>query len=170
MGMAAPTMLQHLQALERKGCIAREPGRSRSIRLLQSTQGDGAVRDVPVLGRVAAGVPLYAEQNHLGVVRVDATRFRGERLFALRVRGQSMAGAGILPGDLLIVREQSSAESGDIVVAFVDDEATVKRFRRRGRTVRLEPENPDFDVLETTADAVRIAGKVVGLQRTFEPG
>ncbi|MDP3277751.1 MAG: transcriptional repressor LexA [Deltaproteobacteria bacterium] len=168
--MSSPSMLQHLQALERKGVISREPGRSRSIRLLQSTQGDGAVRDVPIVGKVAAGLPVYAEEHHQGTVRVDAARFRGERLFGLRVKGRSMINAGIFPKDLLIVRQGPEAASGDIVVAMVGDEATVKRLRRRGREVTLMPENDDYEPIMVTPETLVIVGRVVGVLRFYEEG
>ena len=96
------------------------------------------------------------------------SRHAPDKLFALRVRGKSMIGAGILPGDLVVVRRQQTADSGDLVVALVEDEATVKRLRRRGRRVELHPENPDFDVIVPDPEELKILGVVIEVRRHLD--
>lgn len=170
LGIRGPTAQQHLKALERKGFIALLPGRARGIRLLREVDQDGAARtrEVPVLGRVAAGEPLFAAENIESTVHVDAAQYPVGQLFALRVHGDSMTGAGIFDGDLVIVRPQPVAEPGDIVVALVaGEDATVKRFRPHGDEVRLEPENPAYGPIVRHARDVAVRGKVVGVQRVM---
>lgn len=170
LGIRGPTAQQHLKALERKGFIALLPGRARGIRLLREVGEDGATRtrEVPVLGRVAAGEPLLAAENIESTVHVDAAQYPSGQLFALRVRGDSMTGAGIFDGDLVIVRPQPVAEPGDIVVALVaGEDATVKRFRPHGDEVRLEAENPAYEPIVRHAREIAIRGKVVGVQRVM---
>lgn len=163
----------HLAALERKGVLARRAGvgrRSRSLVPTARSTRDRA-RLVPILGRVAAGRPLFAEENQEGTLPIasDALPGRGEDLFALRVRGDSMIGAHIVDGDLVLVRRQDSARSGDIVVALLDGEATVKRFVPDSARIALKPENPAMAPIVVSAGAgeFRILGKVVGLLRGF---
>lgn len=126
---------------------------------------------VPILGRIAAGHPLLAAENREGTLPIAAAALpgRGEDVFALRVRGESMIGAHIVEGDLVLVRRQDSAQVGDIVVALVGDEATVKRFGRDGERVVLRPEHPTMAplVVDPRTQSVRILGKVVGLVRGF---
>ena len=158
---------QHLKALERKGYLLLLPGRARGIRLLQRDREHAAAcREIPVLGRIAAGVPLLAVENAAGTIHIDAARFPPGQLFALTVHGDSMIGAGILNGDLVIVRPQSIAEPGEIVVALIrGEEATVKRFRPHGKEVQLESENEQYDPIVCHAHDVDIRGKVVGVHR-----
>ncbi len=163
----------HLAALERKGMLERRSGvgrRSRSLVPTARTTQDRA-RLVPILGRVAAGRPLFAEENQDGMLPIaaDALPGRGEDLFALRVRGDSMIDAHIVDGDLVLVRRQDSARSGDIVVALLDGEATVKRFVPEGARIALKPQNPAMApiVVSPGASEFRILGKVVGLLRGF---
>lgn len=130
---------QHLSALERKGFI-RLKGYSRGIGLL-------APAGLPVLGRVAAGTPILAEENIEYYLALDAGLFHPKADFLLRVQGMSMRDAGILEGDLLAVHKTPLAENNQIVVARLDDEVTVKRFRRRQNMITLFPENPDFEPL-----------------------
>ena len=167
----------HLRALERKGMLQRRAGPGRTARGLTLTEaaggraGGGAT--VPILGRIAAGQPLLAEENREGDLPIAAGALpgRGEDLFALRVRGESMIGAHICDGDLVLVRRQDSAQLNDIVVALVEsdagDEATVKRFQRDGERVVLKPEHPTMAPIVVDPRAVRILGKVVGLLRGF---
>ena len=165
LGVSRPTAHGHVRALQRKGYIDAQDGVPRSW---QSTRS-GTLR-IPVLGRIAAGTPLLAEENTEGWVTLDAPR-SAEGLFALRVQGHSMKGGGILDGDLVIVRQQATGDEGDIVVALVDgEEATVKKLRREGDCVRLEPMNPDFEPLVLDGDRVSIQGKVVGLRRDLNDG
>jgi repressor LexA len=128
-------------------------------------------REVPILGRIAAGAPLLSEENREGALPLDPgwVGGRGEDVFGLRVRGESMINAHIVEGDVVLVRRQDHAQSGDIVVALVDGEATVKRFGRDGRAVLLRPEHPTMApiVIREGEKDVRILGKVVGLVRGF---
>jgi repressor LexA len=128
-----------------------------------------SAREVPILGRIAAGAPLLAEENREGALPLDPAWIggRGDDVFGLRVRGESMINAHIVEGDLVLVRRQDHAQSGDIVVALVDGEATVKRFGRDGRAVLLTPEHPTMApiVIREGEKEVRILGKVVGLVR-----
>ncbi|NIM29525.1 MAG: transcriptional repressor LexA [Gammaproteobacteria bacterium] len=153
----------HLKALVRKEAIEILPGTSRGIRLL----GDGAETGLPVVGRVAAGQPILAEQNIQRHYQIDNRLFRPRADYLLRVKGMSMRDAGILDGDLLAVHRQPTAESGEIVVARIDDEVTVKRFRRRGNTVRLMPENDAFSplVVDLRRESLVIEGIGVGVIR-----
>jgi repressor LexA len=159
----------HLRALERKGFLRRRATSGRTSRALTLADRGPAVREIPVLGRIAAGVPLQSEENREGTLPVAADWFgnRGEDMFSLRVRGESMIGAHILDGDLVVVRRQDHAQPGDIVVALVDGEATVKRFARDGAAVVLKPENPAVSPisLRSPESELRILGKVVGLVR-----
>ncbi len=158
----------HLRTLERKGAIEMTPGASRGIRLV--AHGARAPEfSLPVVGRVAAGEPILAIEHIEDHFRVDPRLFKPRADFLLRVRGQSMRGAGILDGDLLAVHRTGRAENGQIVVARVnDDEVTVKRLHRRSAyLVRLRPENPDFEPIELDLrqDALRIEGLGVGVLR-----
>jgi len=158
----------HLKALERKGQIRRADRGSRAIELVQVGERAGARRfrtvSVPVVGRVAAGQPILAEERIEDHLLVDERLARGARVFALQVKGTSMIGAGILDGDYVIARQQPVADDGDIVVALLDDEATVKRLRRRRGGWRLDPENADFKPILITIPTM-IQGKVVGVVR-----
>jgi repressor LexA len=153
----------HLKVLARKEAIEILPGTSRGIRLL----GDAAETGLPVVGRVAAGQPILAEQHIQRHYQVDKRLFRPRAHYLLRVKGQSMRDAGILDGDLLAVHRQPTADNGAIVVARIDDEVTVKRFRRRGNTVRLMPENDDFSpiVVNLRRETLVIEGIGVGVIR-----
>ncbi len=156
----------HLRALERKGVIELVPGASRGIRVV----GDDAPRvaGLPVVGRVAAGQPLLAVEHIEDHYAVDAAVFHPRADYLLRVQGQSMRDAGILDGDLLAVHTTREAANGRIVVARLDDEVTVKRFRQRGSRVRLLPENPDFEPIEVdlARQELVIEGLGVGVLRT----
>jgi repressor LexA len=168
----------HLKALERKGMLQRRATAGRTARALTLTDAAGGrdnVPGVPILGRIAAGQPLLAEENREGELPIAAAALpgRGEDLFALRVRGESMIGAHICDGDLVLVRRQDSAQPNDIVVALVESEAggeaTVKRFQRDGERVVLKPEHPTMApiVVDPRERQVRILGKVVGVLRGF---
>ncbi len=180
---AVETAREHLTGLVTEGKLLHEPGRSRGYTLpgSASTQAMKLVpllglheRLVPLLGRVQAGALVTAVEELEGWIPVQASVARGnsEDLFALRVRGESMTGAGILPGDIVVVRRGAAAVSGEIVVALVDDEATVKRLRKGGRvprgSVELHPENPAFEVIVRPARAVTLLGKVIEVRRYLE--
>jgi len=169
----------HLRALERKGELQRRPSIGRTSRALTLPDaGSGrAHHTVPILGRIAAGTPLLAQENREGEVPIAAASLpgRGEDVFALRVRGESMIEAHICDGDLVLVRRQDSAQPNDIVVAMVESEAggeteaTVKRFIRDGSRVVLKPENHTMTpiVVDPARRSVTILGKVIGLLRGF---
>jgi repressor LexA len=152
----------HLKALAAKRYIDCIPGKSRGIKLLRKTR----LSSIPVAGRIVAGAPGLATENIDGEIEVGE-RLAGRVSFALRVKGDSMAGAGIQEGDYVIVHQQSTCEQGEIVIAMTGDEATVKRFRRKGKKIILEPANPAYSPIETDGD-VRIIGKVVGLIRYYK--
>ena len=153
---------KHLDALEKKGHLSRRSG-ARAIEIPDRPQAVS----VPVLGRVAAGKPILAEENLLGTLAVDPTMVRGRNVFLLKVKGESMKEAGILAGDLVLVKPQPDAESGEIVVAMVESEATVKRLIKKTGRIVLQPENPAFDpILITERDETfQILGKVMGVLR-----
>ncbi len=163
---AVQTAREHLEALVAQGRLKKEPGgRARSYRLPAGLSSVSLM--VPMLGLVQAGDLTTAEQNPEGYVMVHAAS-PGEELFALKVRGESMTGAGILPHDVVIVRRQNRARNGEIVVALVGDEATVKRLVIRKRGIELHPENPDFPVITPDPREVRILGKVIQVRRYLE--
>ncbi|MBM4362884.1 MAG: transcriptional repressor LexA [Deltaproteobacteria bacterium] len=167
----------HLRALERKGYLRREDMKSRALRVVDSPDGKPAPRpggeedilEVPVLGRVAAGLPLLAEENVIDTVRVDRMMVRGGReVFGLRVTGDSMIEAGILSGDYVFVRRQPSAERGDIVVALIGDEATVKHYYPEKDYVRFQPANAQMAPILVRASDFKptmLLGIVVGVYR-----
>ena len=163
-----------LRTLEAKGCVKRAGHYSRTVHLLNRAREVAALqrgRDVPIIGRIAAGLPMYAQADWDGSITVDAEVFRGPNLFALRVRGNSMRGAGILDGDLVICEPRQYAENGEIVVALVrGEEATVKRFFLRADHIELRPENPDHAPMRHGFGEILVQGKVIGLQRTIMSG
>lgn len=159
----------HLVALERKGYILRRDNVSRGIQIApEFLDGDESARGLPIVGRVAAGAPITAIENLEGYLELD-TLYDRDRHYALRVRGDSMVDAGIQDGDFCIVREQPNVDEGEIAVAVVEGEATVKRIYRKAGVVELRPENelyrPLFVNLEDTD--FRIGGKVVGIHRVL---
>lgn len=168
----------HLRALERKGYLTREDMKSRALKLVEdqlaapppkANSNDDDLIEVRVLGRVAAGLPLYAEENVIDTVRVDRMLVRGGReVFGLRVTGDSMIEAGILSGDYIFVKKQSTADRGEIVVALIGDEATVKYFYPERDYVRFQPANSQMaPILVRASDfkSTMLLGKVVGVYR-----
>lgn len=151
----------HLRALERKGVIELVPGTSRGIRLLEEDPG------LPVVGRVAAGEPILAEQHIEEYCDMDPATFHPRADYLLRVTGDSMRDIGIHDGDLLAVHRTRHAENGQVVVVRLDEEVTVKRFRQRGAIVRLLPENPDYEPIrvDLRRQALVIEGLAVGVLR-----
>jgi repressor LexA len=151
----------HLRALARKGVIELVPGSSRGIRLVDAAAG------LPVVGRVAAGAPILAEQNIEEYCQVDPAVFHPRADYLLRVRGDSMKGAGILDGDLLAVHRTPHATNGCIVVARITDEVTVKRFHRRGAIVQLLPDNPEHAPIRINLreQSLVIEGQAAGVLR-----
>jgi repressor LexA len=160
---------QHLRALEKKGAIEITSGSSRGIRVMESrsTSRTGRLMELPVVGRVAAGSPILAEEHLQGSYQVDPNLFTPRADYLLRVRGLSMRDAGILEGDLLAVHRTQEARTGQIVVARLADEVTVKRLRRRGHTVQLLAENAEFEPIEVDLrrDPMTIEGIAVGVIR-----
>ena len=160
-----------LSALEKKGYIRRTAMLSRSIELTdyQDASLSGDVREVPVIGRVAAGEPILAMENIERTLAVDSGFVPRGDVFALKVEGDSMCDAGIFDGDFVLARHQESAHQGEIVVAVIGEEATVKRYYREGSQVKLMPENEAYQpiVVGESHDSFRIAGKIVGLMRSF---
>ncbi|NIO17601.1 MAG: transcriptional repressor LexA [Deltaproteobacteria bacterium] len=165
-GIAEKNAFYYLDVLQRKGHIRR---RKNMPRVLEFTGEDAALipLTIPVVGRVQAGKPITAVENLEGEVLLDAGLVGGEDAFLLRVRGDSMAGAHIVDGDLVMVRPQKTAENGEIVVALIGDEATVKRIYCEPGRVILRPENPSYDeiVVELSSDGFELIGKVVGVFR-----
>lgn len=164
---SSSTVHAHLAALERHGYIRRDPAKPRALEVLDFRDTERgvdprSVTAVPVVGAVAAGQPILAAENIEATLPLPA-EFAGESTFILRVRGDSMVEAGILDGDYVVVRQQSTADNGDIVVALVEDEATVKRFYRESDRIRLQPENSAMEPIYVR-DA-RVLGKVVALFR-----
>lgn len=156
------TVHLHLKTLEERGLIERERGLNRSIRL----PGSEKTVSVPVMGRVTAGMPILAVEDVDSYIPISQSFSRGRELFALRVVGESMINAGILSGDIVIVHRTPVAENGEIVVALLEDEATVKRFYKEDGHFRLQPENDAFEPI--IAQEVVLLGKVVALYRSFE--
>ena len=173
---------QHLRAIERKGYLQLEPGIARGIRLLHGAPAAAAAAGatlsaaaastlLPLYGRVAAGVPTLAQSNIEETIAIDRALFRPRADFLLRVHGQSMRDAGIAHRDILAVHRTPQASNGQIVVARLGDEATVKYYHRRGSLLRLTPANPEFAALEVDLrrEACEIEGVVVGVVRTELP-
>lgn len=164
---------EHLRALERKGVIELLPGTSRGIRLLEaphSFAGDSIDREeegLPLVGRVAAGQPILAAEHIEARYRLDLALFNPRPHYLLRVQGMSMRDAGILDGDLVAVRRQPDVRNGQIVVARLEEEVTVKRYRQTGTTVTLLPQNPDYQPIrvDLKAEHLVIEGVVVGVIR-----
>jgi repressor LexA len=160
---------QHLRALEKKGAIDISSGASRGIRVRDARPANrqGRLLELPVIGRVAAGSPMLAEEHVQGRYQVDPNLFTPRADYLLRVRGMSMRDAGILEGDLLAVHRTAEARTGQVVVARLADEVTVKRFKRRGHAVQLLPENPDFEPIEVDLrnEPLVIEGVAVGVIR-----
>lgn len=172
---------EHLQALARKGAIEISPGTSRGIRLCdmagdsrsgrggQMTLGHPAFMQLPLIGRVAAGAPILAQEHVEANYRVDPTFFTAKPDFLLKVRGMSMRDAGIMDGDLIAVKKVDSARNGQIVVARLDDEVTVKRYYKTSSGIELLPENPDFLPIRVDPEQNDFAleGLAVGLMRAW---
>ncbi len=159
------TVQRHLEALERKGFIRRNPTKARTIEITRGPKpvsrsaADGGMIAVPIVGVVTAGQPILAVENIDDTIALDRSLVPEGECFALRVRGESMINAGLFDGDMAIIKKQDYADNGDIVVALLDDEATIKRFFREGAYVRLQPENPALTAI--IVDSVAILGKVI---------
>ncbi len=161
------TAREHLETLVEQKRLTKEKGKARGYRFPLDSRIEAPTVLVPLVGQVQAGSLTAAIEEPDGYITVQTKRSSGE-LFALRVEGRSMVGAGIFPQDVVIVRRQPTASSGEIVVALVGDEATVKRLRLRGRRVELHPENSDFDVIVPDPDNLMLLGKVVEVRRYLD--
>lgn len=160
---SSSTVHGHLQRLEEKGFIRRDPLKPRAIEVLDPMgQGRRAIH-VPLIGQITAGTPILAVENIEEFLPIPEEFAQSEQAFILAVRGDSMSGAGILDGDYVIIRQQTTADTGDIVAALLGDEATVKTFYREGNAIKLQPENEKYEPIVTSD--VQILGKVVGLFR-----
>jgi repressor LexA len=166
---------EHLQALARKGAIEISPGTSRGIRLL-GTAAEPSIpmppptlmMALPLVGRVAAGSPILATEHVEATYSVDPAMFSAKPDYLLKVRGESMRDAGIMDGDLLAVKKIDSAKNGQIVVARIGDDVTVKRYRKTGAVIELLPENPDFKIIRVNPeDGFALEGLAVGLMRSW---
>ena len=161
---SSSTVHAHLANLEKYGLLRRNPTKPRAIELLfDKARRAMGPEGLPLVGQVAAGQPVLAEENIEDYVAVPDAAGGDEGEYVLRVAGESMRDAGILAGDFVVVRRQETAENGDIVVALVGDEATVKRFFKERDHIRLQPENPEMDPIRS-AD-INVIGKVVGVFR-----
>ena len=156
----------HLKALEKKGYIRRVGKRAIEVMSALGKPALASTLEVPVLGRVPAGKPFLSEENITGVLTIPEDIGSGRR-FALEVKGDSMIGAGILEGDRVIVKQQGTAENGEIVCALIEGEATLKRFFKKGGVITLRAENEKYSPITVTEGEFRIVGKVVGLLRKF---
>ncbi|MCI9648938.1 transcriptional repressor LexA [Oscillibacter sp.] len=164
-GLKSPSTVHfHLKRLEEAGVIAKGAGKGRAIALTEQAQRPQPEERIPIVGNVAAGSPILAEECIEDYLTFD-TGGHGEEYFALRVRGESMLNAGILPGDLVVVRRQQTANNGEIVVALLEDEATVKRLSRRNGKTWLLPENDDYSPIDGTY--ATIMGKVTAVVRWY---
>ena len=157
----------HLATLEKNGFIRRDPSKPRAIEIVDDefalTRKEYA--QIPIVGRVAAGEPLLAEENITDYFPIPVEMLPNDQIFMLIVKGDSMINAGIFDGDKVIVRQKNSAQNGDIVVALIEDGATVKTFYNEGDHIRLQPENPDYDPI--IVRDVAILGEVIGVFRLF---
>ncbi len=162
------TVHAYLGRLEEKGYIHKHDRKSRTLRVSDPTPAPGNTAHIPVIGTVAAGTPILAAENIEDYIDLPLTRrsLRESDLFALRVKGESMIGVGILDGDIIIVKKENVAQNGEIVVALVGDEATVKTFYRENGHFRLQPENPTMAPI-IVEDELIILGKVVSVHRFY---
>jgi repressor LexA len=165
---SSSTVHAHLANLEKIGLLRRDPSKPRAIELLdravESVRGIVRAEGLPLLGSVAAGAPMLAEENIEDYVSVPAVAGGGDGEYLLRIRGDSMKDAGILEGDFVVVHSQDTAQDGDIVVALLGEEATVKRFFRESDHIRLQPENETMEPIRSKE--VKVLGRVVGLLRS----
>lgn len=181
-GISAGTVQEHLRALEKKGAVKRNSLSTRNLVVLESGrdasnggigrmfQELGEDLEVPIIGEIAAGTPILAEENIVGTFSLKNFFFKTKNVFVLRIRGDSMIEDGIFDGDYVFVRQQYSAMPGDIVAAMIWGEATVKRYYPEGKTIRLQPANPLHSPIYVTAEDAdfRIIGKVTRVFREIE--
>ncbi len=168
-GIKSSSVFDLLTVLERKGYLRRRDRGARSLIVSGIDRRSGIqTADVPIVGRIAAGGPIEAIEDVRGSLPVNRDAIRGSKAYALKVAGKSMMDAGILDGDYVIVRQQETADDGDIVVALIGSDATLKRFFREENGVRLDPANPGMAPIYVKSGEFRIQGKVVGIQRFLD--
>jgi repressor LexA len=166
-GISIKGAYDHVKALEKKHYLRTGANRSRTIEVIgESMSDEEQTVEIPILGNVAAGVPLLSEENLEGTVRIPSTQLKSGNHFAMHVRGDSMQGVGIMDGDLAIIRQQPAADNGDIVVAMVDEAVTLKRFVKEKNRVRLQAENDAYPPIFT--QNVRVVGKLAHILRSYE--
>ena len=169
LGVSHAAIAQIFHVLEEKGYVRREGRYSRKVYLLNRAREAAALqrwREIPIIGRVTAGLPMYAQTEWDGSIVLDAAVYRSQNLFALHVKGDSMKAAGILNGDLAICEPRQYARNGEIVVALINsEEATVKRFFLHDDHIELRPENPDYTPMRYGFDEVLVQGKIIGIHR-----
>lgn len=160
------TVQMYINRLISKGYISKSDGKSRTIRKIDESEDGTKKYKVPVIGQVAAGLPILAQQNHEGYLSYSSLKTLDEsKLFALRVKGESMIDIGILDGDYVVVEQRNYAENGEVVVALVEDEATVKRFFKENGAYRLQPENKTMNPI--IVNEVSVLGKVIAVIRYY---
>ncbi len=159
------TVSAYLDKLEAKGYIARRNLKTRSIEILDNKFYKKEYNEIPLLGQVSAGLPIFADENIEEMYPLPTNINYSDGIFMLRIKGDSMINKGILNSDLVIVKEQKSAHNGEIVIALIDDEATCKTFYKEKGYIRLQPENDTYEPI--IVDDVTILGKVIGLYRSF---
>lgn len=165
---------RHIDALTKKGYINYESNQSRTLSVNGNGEStnvkiDETIQSIPIIGRVAAGYPIFSEENIEGTLKVDASLIKSsKKCFGLKVRGDSMINAGILDGDLVMVQAQNDVNNGDIVVALLGDESTLKRFSKNNRKLQLLPENKNFNPIDVSnREDFSVVGKVIGVYRGY---
>jgi repressor LexA len=165
---------RHIDALAKKGYLNYESNQSRTLSVNGKNESakeriDDSIHSIPIIGRVAAGYPIFSEENIEGTLKVDASLINSnKKCFGLKVRGESMINAGILDGDLVMVQAQNDVNNGDIVVALLGDESTLKRFYKNDRKLQLLPENNNFNPIDVSKrEDFSIVGKVIGVYRGY---
>jgi repressor LexA len=166
-GITVRGAYDHIKAIERKGWLRCDKNRSRTIEIVETTESDDRERvaSVPLVGTVVAGSPIVSEENLEGYISVPSGMLSSGTYFALRVKGQSMINAGICEGDIALIRQQPTAENGEIVVAMIDDAVTLKRYFREANRVQLKAENPEFASIFVRD--LRLLGKLAHIIRSY---
>ena len=157
----------HVTALKKKGLLKQGDKKSRTMELTKARNGDSNFMEIPVLGTVAAGRPILAEENRDGFIRLSRSFLKKNReYFALRVRGDSMTGVGIMEGDLAVIEQQNMVQNGEIAVVMLDDSVTLKKFYKESTRIRLQPENANYQPIYCTSD-VRVLGRLAHILRSY---
>lgn len=160
------TVHGHLKRLEKKGLIYRDPTKPRALEIVELSTEDKELIDIPIIGKVTAGMPILATENIEDMFQIPLNYIKhNNELFILRVTGDSMIEAGILDGDLAIIEQKNVASNGDIIVALIENEATIKRFFKEDDFIRLQPENKNYDPI--IVPDCSILGKLVGIYRAY---